>query len=74
MTNFWILAGHGHRVRADKAEVAGNLVVGDLASAEGLDVVHVSGLARAQSDPGAQLLAEPLGHQDDPSFRHGELI
>src|SRR5262249_51222244 len=54
---FLDLAGHGHRERVDEFDVAWDLVVRDLALAEGADFLGRRGLAGAELDPGAEFLA-----------------
>src|SRR5260221_8364897 len=53
---FLDLAGDGHREFVDEFDVARNLVVCDLALAEGADVVFRQRLAGSRPDPGAKLL------------------
>src|ERR1700688_1057066 len=54
---FLDLAGDGHREFVDAFDVARDLVVGDLALAEGADLLGGQRLARANPDPGAEFLA-----------------
>src|SRR5262249_40513207 len=48
------LAGHGHREFLDEIDIARDLVMRDLALAEGAHAVRVQALARAQLDPDAE--------------------
>src|SRR5882724_4618878 len=50
------LPRHRHRKLVDEFDVARDLVVGDLAVAEGADVLRGERLARPGADPGAELL------------------
>src|ERR1700722_7802133 len=54
---FLDLAGDRHRKFVDEFEIARNLVVGDLALAEGADLVGGQALAGSRPDPGAELFA-----------------
>src|SRR5258708_21992300 len=54
---FLDLAGDGHREFVDEFDVARDLVVRDLAMAEGADFLGRQRLAGSRPDPGAQLLA-----------------
>src|SRR4029077_15539291 len=51
------LAGDRRRKAVDELDVARDLVMGDLAPAEGADLFGARGLAVAQTNPGAQFLA-----------------
>src|ERR1700733_2842379 len=57
---FLDLAGDGHRKLVDEFDVARDLVVRDLALAEGAYLVGGQALAGPDADPGAQLLAVAL--------------
>src|SRR5258707_14013439 len=52
---FLDLAGDGHREFVDEFDIARDLVVRDLAVAEGADVVFRQRLAGSRPDPGAKL-------------------
>src|SRR5579883_219269 len=65
------LAGDGHREFADELDVPWDLVVGDLALTELLDLLRRGALALAQLDPGADLLAVlRIGHADHLHVLH----
>ena len=65
------LAGDGHRELRHELDVARDLVVGDLALAEGADLLVGRGLAGMQLDPGADRLAEArVGHANHLHVQH----
>src|SRR5262249_28919032 len=57
---FLDFAGDGHREGVDEAVVARDLVMRNLTAAEGCDLLAGRGIAGAQLDPGAELLAVAL--------------
>src|SRR5437870_2363508 len=63
---FLNLSGDGRRESLHQADVAGNLVMGDLGAAEGTYRFLVECGAVTRDDPRAQFLSVPLiGHADD---------
>src|SRR5436190_1854971 len=60
------LAGHRRRKAVDELDIARDLVMGDLALAEGADLLGARRLAVAQANPSAELLAVAwVGDADD---------
>src|SRR5689334_4166809 len=57
---FLDLAGHGHREALDEPDIAGDLVVGDLALAEIQHFLLGQADAVMHQNPGAELFAEPV--------------